>query len=223
MTLPYRILVVEDDEHALDGMVEMLRGAGYRVAGAATYDAAKTLLADDLYDLLIADVRLRGYNGLHLVQQFRIDRPDMAAMIVTGYDEPMIDLEAGRYGAALVRKPFPADVFLAAVGAALAEVRRQRRWARKAIVGRLQVLANGRPASVIDVSYGGLRIQLSRADPPPKQFAVDIRAIGLHLQVDSVWCRPAGDGTALLCGAALASETSSAARTWRTIVDRLSA
>ncbi len=223
MTLPYRILVVEDDENALDGMVEMLREVGYRVAGAATYDAAKTLLAEHLYDLLIADVRLRGYNGLHLVQQFRLDRPEMAAMIITGYDEPMLELEAGRYGAVCVRKPFPAEAFLAAVGSSLAEVRRQRRWARKAIVGRLQVVANGRPAAVIDVSYGGLRIQLSRADPPPKRFAIDIRAIGLHLQVDSVWCRPAGDGTALLCGAALASETSSAAKTWRTIVDRLSA
>ncbi len=223
MKLPYRILVVDDDEHALEGMLEMLRAAEYRVAGAASFEAAKRLLAVDTYDLLITDVRLRGFNGLHLVRQIRSERADMATMIITGYDEPMMELEAGRYGAAFVRKPFEPGAFLAAVARSVAEVHRQRRWARKQILGRLTVVANGRPAAVIDVSYGGLRIELSPGEPPPARFAVDIRAIGLHLDVDSVWYRPAGDGTAVLCGATLATETSSAAAAWRTIVDRLSA
>ena len=30
------------------------------------------------YDLLISDVRLRGYNGLHLVMQCRREYPEMA-------------------------------------------------------------------------------------------------------------------------------------------------
>ena len=45
MRLPYRILVLEDDEHTLDGIVELLREAGHNVTGATTYDAAKRLLA----------------------------------------------------------------------------------------------------------------------------------------------------------------------------------
>jgi len=44
MKLPYRILVLDDDENALTGIVELLRDANYDVTGAATYDAAKRML-----------------------------------------------------------------------------------------------------------------------------------------------------------------------------------
>ena len=90
MKLPYRILVLEDDDAALEGIVEMLREAGYRVTGAATYEAAKRLIALDSYDLLITDIRLRGFNGLHLIRQTYRDHPEMGLIIITGYDEPMI-------------------------------------------------------------------------------------------------------------------------------------
>ena len=89
------------------------------------------LLAIGAFDLLIADVRLRGFNGLHLVRQFRRDRPEMATMIMTGYDDTMMELEAGRYGAAFVRKPINPAAFLDTVAKSLAETRRARRWQRK--------------------------------------------------------------------------------------------
>ena len=75
MKLPYRILVLDDDQNALDGIVELLRDAGYHVTGATTYDAAKRLLAAGSYDLFITDVRLRAYNGLNLVMKSRSDTP----------------------------------------------------------------------------------------------------------------------------------------------------
>ena len=105
MKLPYRILVLDDDEHALSGIVELLRDAGHHVTGAATYDAAKRLLAVSAFDLLITDVRLRSFNGLHLVMQTHADHPETAVIIITGYDDPLIELEANRYHAELVRKP----------------------------------------------------------------------------------------------------------------------
>ena len=39
------------------------------MTGATTFDGAKQFLALESYDLLIADVRLRGFNGLHLVRR----------------------------------------------------------------------------------------------------------------------------------------------------------
>jgi DNA-binding response OmpR family regulator len=223
MKLPYRILVLDDDEHALEGMLELLRDARYVVTGAETFDAAKRLLAAEPYDLLIADVRLRGFNGLHLVRQARRDRPDMAAIIMTGYDDTMMELEAGRYGAAFIRKPVDPAGFLEAVARSLTEIRRQRRWARKRILGGFRVTVEGQPAAVLDVSYGGLRLELPQGAALPSRFGVDIAAIGLHLDVDSVWCHSGGRGGALMYGAALASDSSPAAQTWRSIVDRLSA
>ena len=223
MKLPFRILVLDDDEHALAGIVELLRDAEYLVTAAATYDAAKRLLALGAYDLLITDVRLRGFNGLHLVRQSHAEHPDMATMIITGYDEPMMELEAGRYGAEFVRKPIKPAEFLKAVARSLGAVRRQRRWPRKRVVGGFRVTANGRPAAVVDVCYGGLRLEIPAGSKLPSSFDVEVAGIGLHLEVEPVWWYPSEDSSAVVCGAALSSDATPAARTWRAIVDRLTA
>jgi CheY-like chemotaxis protein len=223
MKLPYRILVLDDDANAVSGMVEMLREANYLVTGAGTYDAAKRLLALTSYDLLITDIRLRGFNGLNLVRQSSAADPDMAIMIITGYDEPMMEIEAARYHAEFLRKPFVPDAFLAMVGACVAKVRRQRRWARKRVEGGFRVVANGRPAAVVDVSYGGLQLEIPSATELPSSFDVEVASIGLQFTVDAVWTRFSAQQDKTLCGAALATDATPGARTWRSIVDRLSA
>jgi CheY-like chemotaxis protein len=223
MKLPYRILVLDDDEHALSGIVELLRDASHLVTAASTYDAAKRLLALGSYDLLVSDVRLRGFNGLNLVRQCSTEHPDMALMIITGYDEPMMELEAGRYGAKYVRKPIKPLEFLEAVADSLGKVRRQRRWTRKRVVQGFRVNAHGRPAAVVDVCYGGLRIEVVSPDELPLSFDVEVGGIGLHFEVDRVWAYRSSDGQSIVCGAALATDATPAARTWRAIVDRLSA
>ena len=223
MKLPFRIIVIDDDEVALSGMVELLRDAGHHVTGAATYEAAKRLLAVGTYDLLITDVRLRAFNGLHLVMQSRTSYPDMGIIIITGYDEPMMEIEASRYNAAFVRKPIQPVAFLRKVDECLGAVRRERRWPRKRVLGGFRVTAAGRSAAVVDVSYGGLRLQLPAEALLPKQFDVEVAGIGLHLQVESVWLQSSPDSGGTLCGASLAAEHTAAARTWRAIVDRLNA
>lgn len=224
MKLPYRILVLDDDEHALSGIVELLRDAGHHVTGAATYDAAKRLLAVSPFDLLVSDVRLRSFNGLHLVMQCRTEHPDMAVVIITGYDDPLIELEAHRYSAELVRKPLKPAEFLDTVNHALSGVRRQRRWPRKRVIGGFRVTVGGRPAAVVDVSYGGLRLELPDQARLPDAFDVEVTGIGLHLEVQPVWQQPAGALAGTVCGAALAAaDHTPSARTWRAIVDRLNA
>ncbi|HEY2431682.1 MAG TPA: response regulator [Vicinamibacterales bacterium] len=223
MKLPYRILVLDDDDHALGGIVELLRDAGHLVTGAATYDAAKRLLGLSPFDLLVSDVRVRAFNGLHLVMQSRADHPEMAVMIITGYDDPMIELEAHRYRAELVRKPIrPAD-FLAKTTALLNVVRRPRRWPRKRVVGGFRVTADGRPAAVVDVSYGGLRLELPDQAPLPNPFDVEVSGIGLRLQLEPVWIQTQPTASGTVCGATLAADHTPSARTWRAIVDRLTA
>ena len=223
MKLPYRILVLDDDENALTGMVELLRDANYGVTGAATYDAAKRLLGMGAYDLLITDVRLRGYNGLNLVKKCRADFPDIAVIIISGFDEPLMALEASRYQAMFLGKPIRPAAFLDAVASSLAGVRRQRRWPRKRVMGGFRVTAAGKPAAVLDVGYGGLKLEVPKDTVLPSSFAVEVSGIGLQLQVQSVWSCPSDNTNYTLFGAALASDATPAVETWRAIVDRLSA
>lgn len=221
--LPFRILLLDDDEHTLAGLVELLRDSGYLVTAAATYDAAKRLLALGTFDLLVADVRLRGFNGLNLVRQCYADHPEMGLIIISGYDEALTEVEAARYGAEFVRKPIRPAQFLETVAASLSSVRRKRRWPRKRVVGGFRVTAAGRPAAVVDVCYGGLRFEVPAEQELPPTFKIEVAGIGLHLDVEPVWVQPSDAPGSVICGAALASDTTPAARTWRAIVDRLSA
>jgi DNA-binding response OmpR family regulator len=223
LKLPYRILVLDDDPHALDGIAELLRDGGYEVTPVADYLAAKQQLHENRFDLLVSDVRVRSFNGLHLVMQCRREHPDMALMIMTGYDDALMQIEAGRYNAAFVRKPIEPTEFLRSVTTCLGNVRRQRRWPRKRVVGGFRVTVAGHPAAVIDVGYGGLRLEMPAVDTLPQTFSVEVTGIGLNLEVEPVWWSRATRGNAVICGAALASDSTPAARTWRTIVDRLTA
>jgi DNA-binding response OmpR family regulator len=220
MKMPYRVLVIDDDENALAGIVEMLRAADHEVTASSSYEDAKTLLAVGSYDLLITDVRLRSFNGLHLVMKVRRESPDIAVVIMTGYDDAMMELEARRYKAEFIRKPVKFAELMEVVGKSLANVRRQRRWPRKRVVGGFRVKAAGAPAAVVDVCYGGLRLEMPTASTVPARFDIEVIGIGLNLEVQPVWSY-AADGGGVVCGAALASDTTPAARTWRTIVDRL--
>jgi DNA-binding NtrC family response regulator len=223
MKLPYRILVIDDDENALSGIVDLLRDAGPHVTGAATYDAGKRLLGVSDFDLLIADVRLRSFNGVHLVRQTHAEHPETATIIITGYDDPMIELDANRYHAELVRKPIKPLEFTRLVQRALSKVRRQRRWPRKRVVGGFRVMVKGRAAAVVDVSYGGMRLELADAAPLPASFDVEVTGIGLHLEVEPVWSQSNDSSSGTVIGATLATEHTPSARTWRAIVDRLNA
>lgn len=223
MKLPFRVLVVDDDENALCGIEELLRAAEYDVTTSSNYDEAKALLAELTWDLFITDVRLRSYNGLHLVMKVRADSPDIAIVIMTGYDDAMMEYEARRYNAQFVRKPIRAAELLEVVALSLNSVRRQRRWPRKQVAGGFRVTVAGRPASVLDVCYGGLRLEVPGADALPPNFAVEVSGIGLNLEVEPVWSYPVAGRAGLLCGASLISDTTPAAHTWRTIVDRLGA
>ena len=223
MKLPYKVLVLDDDEHALEGMVELVRAAGHDVTAALTYDAAKQLLAVTQFDLLVTDVRLRSFNGLHLVMQSRTDHPDMAVIIITGYEDPLIDLEAHRYHAELLMKPIKPAEFTALVNELLSGVRRQRRWPRKRVQGGFRVFVKGRPAAVVDVSYGGLRLEMADSAPLPDRFDVEVTGIGLALEVQPVWTLSSQNAPGTLIGATLAADHTPSAQTWREIVDRLSA
>lgn len=220
--LPYEILVVDDDERALEGMLELLRDAGHNVTGAATFDAAKRLLELRRYDLLIADIRLRAFNGLQLVRRSRVLNPSMAVILVTGYEDAMLELEAARYRAEYLLKPVKPAELINAVKRALVRVRRERRWPRKPVGGALVVQIGDWPARVVDASYGGLRLEMTApATPLPTSFFVRLPAFNIALPVEAIWSDRLQTPGALICGLALLAEGEEAPPVWRRLVDSL--
>ena len=116
------VLVVEGNtNNGLASLVEPLRKAGYRAVGTASFETARHLLRTQWYDLLITDLRLAAYNGLHLVFHSRVVNPAATAIIVAAIPDDSIEVEARRLGAHYVARPANPESLLAFVGTVLEE------------------------------------------------------------------------------------------------------
>jgi putative two-component system response regulator len=102
-----RILIV-DDEPQIRGLVRrLLERAGYSCETAESAAAADTLLAENTYELLLADLQMPGESGLDLLSRVLPTRREMAAIMITGVDDPQLAeaaLTLGAYG--YIVKPF---------------------------------------------------------------------------------------------------------------------
>lgn len=120
------VLVVYGNTAGLASLVEPLRKAGYRAVGTDTFETARRLLHTQWYDLLITDLRLAAYNGLHLVLHSRVVNPAAAAMVLTAIPDVSSEIEARRLGAHYIASPVGPESLLTLVGTVLERARRQR-------------------------------------------------------------------------------------------------
>jgi DNA-binding NtrC family response regulator len=95
--------------------VSGLANSGFHITVAESFLEAKALIDKQPPAVLITDVRLREYNGLHLVLRGKAARPDMAAIVVTTVADPVLQAEAERMNATFILKPTTRQEFLAAV------------------------------------------------------------------------------------------------------------
>ena len=119
------ILVVDGNASELASLVKSLRTAGYGAVGTYTFETAKRLLHTQWYDLLITDLRLGAYNGLHLVFHSRVLNPAATAIVLSPIPDVSIQSEMRRFGAHFVAGPLESDRMLALVGMMLEGAQRQ--------------------------------------------------------------------------------------------------
>lgn len=113
-----RVLLVDDDLPTLQMMTDWLTSAGHGVIPCHTFEKARVALSTETADLLVTDVRLGPFNGLQLVVLAKAEKPEMPAMVLTGYDDPVLRGEASASGASFHLKPMDAKEFLDRVNAA---------------------------------------------------------------------------------------------------------
>jgi two-component system response regulator PilR (NtrC family) len=109
------ILVVDGKTRELASLVESLRNAGYGAVGADTFETARRMLHTQWYDLLITDLRLAAYNGLHLVFHSRVLNPAATAIVLSPIPDVSIEGETRRLGAHFVAGPVEPKRLLAMV------------------------------------------------------------------------------------------------------------
>jgi CheY-like chemotaxis protein len=111
---PFTALLVEPDDVWRVLTKTALTAGGLYVTAVGTYDEAVPLLATAPL-LLMTEIRLGAYNGLHLAMRGRTIRPDIKLVVTGEFRDAVLQREADFIGATLVSKPVTANELLAAV------------------------------------------------------------------------------------------------------------
>jgi len=117
-----RVLVADDEESIRELLARTLALAEYDVEAVGDARAALDRLRMADYDLLIADLRMPGMDGLLLVREARRMHPTLSVIIITGYSTEASAIEAVNLGVVgYLVKPFRVPQVLSAVARALGD------------------------------------------------------------------------------------------------------
>ena len=117
-----RVLVVDDEASIRDLLSKTLALAEYDVDTAPDGATALDRMRTYSYDLLIADLKMPGMDGLTLIKQAKRLKSDLPVIIITGYSTESSAIEAVNLGVdGDLTKPFRVPQVLAAAAKALGE------------------------------------------------------------------------------------------------------
>jgi PleD family two-component response regulator len=109
------VLVVDPSLEDLLLTMSRLTRSGFRVTAADSFAQAKGVIASRPPALLVTAVRLGAYNGLHLVLRAKSARPDVAAIVISAVDDPVLQADAEAMGATFMVTPVEEKDLIAAV------------------------------------------------------------------------------------------------------------
>lgn len=184
---PPHILVLEDDPDLLEMLTDLLEERGYRVTPVSRGEDAVEKARQENLDLFVADVRMRGLDGLEALEQAKNFQQDVGSLVISGYTSEAetlraLNLEVGGF----LKKPFPLDEFLRRVEELLAEKERVRRWSEgQASLGRGLLWSIER---------------LAETDEELARIAERARGLADHLGYPPAQARELGAAACLLAG-----------------------
>lgn len=184
---------------------------------ARSFEEAKTLLTGHP-KLLITEVRLGAYNGLHLA--IRADAIGTPAVVI-GEPDVVLERDAQRLGAVYLTLPLDRLQTISVTNELANRVLHERRSPRRR-VGPVEAFANDWGAQLVDVSYEGMRLEADSQPALPRYFEVRLPQFQFACQVERIWTAPSDDNAShLRCGAELFPATPEVALEWRALVDAL--
>ncbi|MGA9724456.1 MAG: sigma-54 dependent transcriptional regulator [Candidatus Binatus sp.] len=111
-----RVLIVDDEFHVARGAAVVLSQAGYECETCPTVEAALKVLECEGADVIVADMRMQGMDGMDLLKKVQSKQPDLAVVMSVPLPAAESAKEALRGGAfGCVTKPFDTDELSAVV------------------------------------------------------------------------------------------------------------
>lgn len=102
-----KILILDDEVRITEKLKYHLEKRSFKVYTANTPNQGFALLEQEKPEILILDVMLPGMNGLDMLKQIKVDFPSTEVIMISGYGDMDMVIEAMRKGASdFIRKPF---------------------------------------------------------------------------------------------------------------------
>jgi len=122
-----KILVVDDDADMRGLLFDVLESEGYRVGTAESGEKALQALAEEQYDLVLTDLRMKGMLGAALLSEIKHRYPDTGVILMTAFGTVETAIEAMKGGAMdYLIKPVKTEDVLRTAGRAAREVQLRR-------------------------------------------------------------------------------------------------
>lgn len=110
MTEQISILIVDDEESVRDSLYNWFIEDGYRVATAESAKGALSLLESDQFDIVLADIKMPGMDGLEMLRLIKTLRQETVVIMMTAFATVETAVQALKDGAFdYVTKPFDPD------------------------------------------------------------------------------------------------------------------
>ncbi len=128
------ILVVDDDEVMRQTLSDVLRKRGYAVSTAETGGQTISSINEQLFDLILLDIRLPDMDGLNVLKRIKEIESDLMVIVMTAYSDvqsAVMAIKSGAYD--YIDKPFELEELKILIQKALEtqslknEIRRLRR------------------------------------------------------------------------------------------------
>ena len=104
------ILIVDDEESVRDSLFNWFIEDGFRVECAENAKKALTILESDQFDIILADIKMPGMDGLEMLRRIKSIKSDAIVIVMTAFatvDTAVKALKDGAYD--YVTKPFDPD------------------------------------------------------------------------------------------------------------------
>ena len=114
------ILVVDDEEVALNNLTHVLKKENYGVTGVRSGAEALSALSEKEFDLVITDLKMEKIDGLRILERTKELYPDTEVIMITGYatvDSAIHAMKTGAYH--YIAKPYKLDMVRKVVREAL--------------------------------------------------------------------------------------------------------
>ncbi|HOO77187.1 MAG TPA: sigma-54 dependent transcriptional regulator [bacterium] len=117
MTVPLRILVLDDEENIRKSLGTFLRMHGYESDTAAVHTEALKKLQEGGFQILITDVKMPDKNGIELTEEVSRRFPELTILVVTAYGDVRDAVRAMKQGAyEYLTKPIDQEELLIILG-----------------------------------------------------------------------------------------------------------